>query len=52
MYRIALSNSRLEKLQQRRVTFGYRKSGSREWKRTTLEVQEFMRRFLQHVLPF
>ncbi len=51
IYRIALSNSRLEKLQQGRVTFRYRQSGSREWKRTTLEVHEFLRRFLQHVLP-
>jgi hypothetical protein len=33
------------------VTFSYRKSGSRRWRRMPLEATEFLRRFLQHVLP-
>ena len=51
VYRVALSNSRIEKLQDGKVTFRYRKSGTRQCKRTSLEANEFMRRFLQHVLP-
>ncbi len=33
------------------VTFRYRPSGSRQWRLSTVTVMEFMRRFLQHVLP-
>ncbi len=51
VYRVALSNSRIEKLQDGKVTFRCRKSGTRQCKRTSLEANEFMRRFLQHVLP-
>jgi hypothetical protein len=34
-----------------RVTFNYRKSGSRRWRAMTVTADEFIRRFLQHVLP-
>src|SRR5262245_39944887 len=34
-----------------RVTFSYRKSGSNRWRKMSLEPHEFIRRFLQHVLP-
>ncbi len=33
------------------VTFKHQKVGSSRWRRTTLNVLEFMRRFLQHTLP-
>ena len=33
------------------VTFRYRKSGSRRWRTMRLKADEFVRRFLQHVLP-
>jgi hypothetical protein len=33
------------------VTFSYRKSGSRRWRGMTVTAEEFLRRFLQHVLP-
>ena len=34
-----------------RVTFTYRHSGSRRWRAMTVTAEEFLRRFLQHVLP-
>ena len=34
-----------------RVTFTYRKSGSRRLRAMTVTAEEFIRRFLQHVLP-
>ena len=33
------------------VTFWYRPSGRKKGKRCTLQAEEFLRRFLQHVLP-
>jgi hypothetical protein len=33
------------------VTFSYRKSGTNRWRKMTLAPHEFIRRFLQHVLP-
>jgi hypothetical protein len=38
-------------LEDGHVTFSYRRSGSRRWRRMRLEATEFLRRFLQHVLP-
>lgn len=32
-------------------TIRYKKPGSRRWRKMTLDVIEFMRRFLQHILP-
>jgi hypothetical protein len=34
-----------------RVTFTYRKSGSCRWRTMTVTADEYIRRFLQHVLP-
>ncbi|MFC1782845.1 transposase [Planctomycetota bacterium] len=34
-----------------KVTFRYQKCGATSWKTMTLSAQEFIRRFLQHVLP-
>jgi hypothetical protein len=56
VFRVALSHRWLVKCEtdeqgQTRVTFTYRKSGSRRYRRMTVTVEEFMRRFLQHVLP-
>ena len=47
----AISNRRIVGLQERIVTFTYRKPGSTRPRTTSLDVLEFMRRFLQHVLP-
>lgn len=51
IFRVALSNQRILKLQDGQVTFRYRETGSRRWKNCTLPAEEFIRRFLQHVLP-
>lgn len=51
-HRVAISNSRILKHENGQVTFGYKdykNAGLR--KVMTLEEQEFIRRFLQHVLP-
>jgi hypothetical protein len=51
IFRVALANHRLLKLTESHVTFRYRERDTRRWKRCTLPAQEFIRRFLQHVLP-
>jgi len=53
-HRVAISNSRLLALDERGVTFrwkDYRAKGKTRHKAMTLSPQEFMRRFLLHVLP-
>jgi hypothetical protein len=51
-HRVAISNGRLIRLQDRQVTFRFRDSsdGNRQ-KLLTLDAIEFLRRFLLHVLP-
>lgn len=51
VFKVAISNSRIVNLQDRIVTFKYRKKGSSRYRTTRLEVMEFIRRFLQHALP-
>ena len=51
IFRVALSNNRLLKLHQGQVTFRYQDGHTKTHKVTTLPAQEFIRRFLQHVLP-
>ena len=51
VFRVAISNSRIIKVEARYVYFKYKKTGSRQWKTTRLEVMDFIRHFLQHVLP-
>ena len=53
-HRVAISNSRLLALDERGVTFrwkDYRAKGRTRYKTVTLAPDEFMRRFLLHVLP-
>lgn len=53
-HRVAISNRRLLALDERGVTFGwkdYRAKGRTRYKTMTLGAEEFMRRFLLHVLP-
>ncbi len=53
-HRVAISNSRLLALDDRGVTFrwkDYREHGRTRYKTMTLATEEFMRRFLLHVLP-
>jgi hypothetical protein len=51
VFRVAISNRRLVALQDRTVTFTYRKPGSARPRTASLDAIEFLRRFLQHVLP-
>ncbi len=51
IFRVAISNNRIVKVEDDHVTFRYRASDTGLRKQCTLTAQEFMRRFLQHVLP-
>lgn len=51
VFRVAISDHRIVCCDRGRVTFSYRKSGSNRWRKMTLDAAEFIRRFLQHVLP-
>lgn len=51
VFRVALSNSRLEQIAEGQVTFRYRDNRTQELRRITLPSVEFLSRFLQHVLP-
>ena len=51
VFRVAISNSRIVKLEDGRVTFKYKDSATEQVKFATVSAEEFMRRFLQHVLP-
>jgi hypothetical protein len=51
-HRVAISNSRLLELRDGRVTFRYKDyAADHRHKTMTLDADEFLRRFLQHVLP-
>jgi hypothetical protein len=51
VFRVAISNSRLLKIENDRVTFRYRASDTGQSRTCTLAAEEFIHRFLQHVLP-
>src|SRR5262249_30645014 len=52
-HRVAISNSRLVALDERGVTFRYKdyRRGQARYRTMTLSTDEFIRRFLLHVLP-
>jgi hypothetical protein len=51
-HRVALSNDRILNVQNGQVTFSYRDRKDRDRKKTmTFDAQEFIRRFLLHILP-
>jgi hypothetical protein len=51
IFRVALSNNRIERVTDERVTFRYRDGETKQIRRCTLPALSFMGRFLQHVLP-
>lgn len=57
IYRVAISNRRLiafadhNSLEKSQVTFEYRTSDTGQLKSCTLSAEQFLQRFLQHVLP-
>jgi hypothetical protein len=51
VFRVAISNSRIVKVEDGKVFVHYKKTGSNRLRTLELEATEFIRRFLQHVLP-
>lgn len=51
VFRVAISDSRIIKVEDGKVFFRYKKQKSSRWRTMVLGVMEFIRRFLQHVLP-
>jgi len=51
IFRVAISNNRILKLENDRVTFRYRDSETKVERFCTLPAEDFIHRFLQHVLP-
>jgi len=51
VFRVAISDRRIVCSDGGHVTFSYRRSGTNQWRTMTLDAMEFVRRFLQHVLP-
>lgn len=51
VFRVAISNKRILKLENDLVTFAYKDDATKRWLPRTLPAFEFIRRFLQHVLP-
>jgi hypothetical protein len=51
IFRVAISNSRLERIENGAVTFRYRDNRNQQLRRETVTGVEFIRRFLQHTLP-
>lgn len=51
IFRVALSNRRIVRVQDDRVTFAYRDGKSKQMRTCTLGALAFIGRFLQHVLP-
>jgi hypothetical protein len=50
-HRVAISNNRLLRLEDGKVTFSYRDRKANIKRPMTLEADEFIRRFLLHILP-
>jgi hypothetical protein len=51
LFRVAISNWRIVRYTLETVTFRYQKVGSKQWNNLTLATDEFIHRFLMHVLP-
>lgn len=51
VFRVAISNARIVDYDGNHVTFKYYKVGSRRARTCSLAVLEFIRRYMQHVLP-
>jgi hypothetical protein len=51
VFKVAIADHRILKVEDGQVCFSYRKPGSTRRRTLTLDALEFIRRFLQHVLP-
>ncbi len=51
VHRVAITDARVLRVTATTVTFRYQDAAARAWRTMTLPGEEFLRRFLQHVLP-
>ena len=51
VFRVAISNNRIKSFHDHKIQFLYKDRIKKKWKIMTLNAMEFIRRFLQHVLP-
>ena len=51
VFRVAISNNRIVSWDNHTVTFKYKDTDTGKWRKMVLTAIEFIRRFLQHVLP-
>ncbi len=51
IYRVAITNNRIEKLEDGQVSFRFKNSDTDQWQTATMPAFDFIHRFLQHVLP-
>jgi hypothetical protein len=51
VFRVAISNNRIKSIENDVIKFLYKDREKKKWKTMTLDAMEFIRRFLQHVLP-
>ena len=51
VFRVAIGDHRIVSCEDGIVTFTYRRVGSKRLRKMSLDAIEFLRRFLQHVLP-
>lgn len=51
IFRVAITNNRIRKLEDGRVTFEYKEPDTGRIKLCTISAEEFIRRFLCHILP-
>jgi hypothetical protein len=51
VHRAAITDARIIAVTDSQVTFSYKDAQAHQWRRMTLSGEEFLRRFLQHVLP-
>lgn len=51
VFRVAISNNRIKSFEDHIIKFQYKDRQKKSWKTMSLGAMEFIRRFLQHVLP-
>jgi hypothetical protein len=51
VFRVAISNNRIKSIEDHVIKFQYKDRRKKSWKTMALDAMEFIRRFLQHVLP-
>ena len=51
VFRVAISNNRIKRIENHVIHFQYKDRQKKKWNSMALDAMEFIRRFLQHVLP-